>query len=102
MNIEIKKSNIMKRVYLVFPGIWNIVEIQKMKSCVKALGIKIDYHASISEKCNQIVYIDYMQPGKEEEDLFMSALEDAVNGIVYTTEFEDIYSWEEQETYFNN
>ena len=91
----------MERVYLAFPGIWNSEEIQIMKSCVKSLGIKIKYKVTVNPKCNQIVYIDYVKPQEiEDEDLFMKALEDAVCGIVYTTEFDDVYLWEQQKTYF--
>ena len=92
----------MKRVYLVFPGIWNNQAINTMKSCVKSLGIDVDYSATVNPNCNQVVYIDYTQPeNEEEEDLFMSALEDAVYGIVYTTEINDVDLWDEHSTYFN-
>jgi hypothetical protein len=93
----------MKRVYLAFEGIWNCDEIKHLQSCVRSLGIKEDYKVTINPKCNQIVYIDYFEPqNQNEEHLFMSALEDAVSGVVYTTEFDNIELWEEQTTYFFN
>lgn len=96
-----KTRLIMKRVYLAFAGIWNNDEIEDMKSCVKSLGIKTKYQVTVNPNCNQIVYIDYVQPQDiEEENLLISALEDAVCGIVYTTEFNDTSLWEEQTPYF--
>jgi hypothetical protein len=92
----------MKRVYLAFAGIWDDEEIEGMKSCVKSLGIKTEYTVTINPNGNQIVYIDYVQPqDKKEEDLLMSALEDAVCGIVYLTEFDHTELWEDQIPYFD-